>query len=153
MPTAWRIVKPCHVADAFSGEGARLYGGRWNSIGTSMAYAAESKALAALEILVHMDDSLLMNEYLCIPVQFDMRLVRNFDWRTLPENWRETPISWPTQCIGDAWVAGTESVVLKVPSVLIPGEGNYLINPKHSGFGKLKIGAPEPFEFDPRLLK
>ena len=96
MPTAWRIVKPYRVADAFAGEGGRLFGGRWNSVGTPMAYAAESKALAALEIL---------------------------------------------------------SVVLTVPSVLIPGESNYLINPRHRNFGKLKIGAPVPFEFDPRLLK
>ena len=153
MPTAWRIVKPHHVADAFSGEGGRLFGGRWNSIGTSVAYAAESKALAALEIMVHMDGDYLMDEYLCIPVHFDTRLVRNLDLRSLPGNWRETPPSYSTQRMGDAWVAATRSVILEVPGVLIPGESNYLINPRHRNFGKLKMGAPEPFEFDPRLLK
>lgn len=150
---AWRIVKPHYVADAFSGEGGRLFGGRWNSVGTPMVYAAESKALAALEILVHMDDACLMDEYLCIPVRFDTRLVRNLDLKTLPGNWRETPPSYSTQCMGDAWMAATLSAVLEVPSVLIPGESNYLINPRHRNFGKLKLGAPEPFEFDPRLLR
>jgi len=153
MSTAWRIVKPYRVADAFTGEGGRLFGGRWNSVGTPMAYAAESKALAALEILVHVDDDYLMDEYLCIPVRFDARLGRNLDLRSLPGNWRKTPPSCSTQRTGDAWVEGNLSVVLKVPSVLIPGESNYLINPRHRNFGKLKIGAPEPFEFDPRLLK
>jgi len=153
MPTAWRIVKPYRVADAFAGEGGRLFGGRWNAVGTPMAYTAESKALAALEILVHVDDDYMMDEYLCIPVRFDARLARNLDLQSLPGNWRETPPACSTQRMGDAWVAENLSVVLKVPSVLIPGESNYLINPRHRNFSKLKIGAPEPFEFDPRLLK
>jgi len=153
MPTAWRIVKPHRVADAFSGEGARLYGGRWNSIGSSVVYAAESKALAALEILVHMDDDCLMDEYLCIPIRLDTRLARHLDMKSLPENWRKMPPSTSTQSLGDAWAAESLSAVLVVPSVLIPGESNYLFNPRHPNFGKLRIGAPEPFEFDPRLLR
>lgn len=153
MPTAWRIVKPCRVADAFSGEGARLFGGRWNSVGKPMVYAAESKALAALEILVHVDDGGLMDEYLCMPVRFDKRLMRSLDLKSLPENWRASPPPASTQKIGDGWLGDGGSVVLVVPSVLIPGESNYLINPGHPNFGKLRIGAPEPFEFDPRLLK
>ena len=153
MPTVWRIVKPLRVFDAFSGEGARLFGGRWNSVGTPVVYTAESKALAALELLVHMDDEHLMDEYLCIPVRFDSRLVRNLNLKSLSESWRETPPSHSTQSMGDTWVEETLSVVLAVPSVLIPGESNYLFNPRHPGFSKLKIGAPEPFEFDPRFLK
>lgn len=68
-----------------------------------MVYAAESKALATLELLVHMDDEHLMNEYLCIPVRFDPRLVRNLDLKSLPKNWRATPLSYSTQNMGDAW--------------------------------------------------
>lgn len=153
MPTAWRIVKPYRVADAFTGEGARLYGGRWNSPGTPVVYAAESKALAALEILVHVDVAELMDDYLCIPVQFDRRLVRSLDMKALPTEWRD-PLAPPsTRAMGDAWAADQHSVLLEVPSVLVPGESNYLINPRHPGFGKLKIGPPEPFEFDSRLLR
>ncbi|VGO22495.1 RES family NAD+ phosphorylase [Pontiella sulfatireligans] len=153
MQTAWRIVKPRRVADAFSGEGARLFGGRWNSIGRPVVYAAESKALAALEILVHIIDDSLMDEYLCIPVRFDPRLAKLLDLKSLPDDWRKTPPGASTQGLGDAWVADNLSVVLEVPSVLIPGESNYLINPRHPNFGKLQVGAPEPFEFDPRLMR
>ena len=153
MATAWRIVKPHRVADAFSGDGARLFGGRWNSIGRSVVYAAESKALAALEILVHMGDDCLMDDYLCIPIRFDTRLARSLDLKSLPADWRKTPPTTSTQCLGDAWVSENLSAILDVPSVLIPGESNYLLNPRHPNFDKLKIGAPEPFEFDPRLMK
>ena len=153
MPTAWRIVKPYHIKDAFSGEGARLFGGRWNSIGTSMVYTAESKSLTALEILVHVDAAELLDEYLCIPVRFDMRSVRVLDVKTLPDDWRSPLPSASTQGMGDGWVTNALSAVLQVPSIIIPGESNYLINPGHAGFGKLNIGSPEPFEFDARLLK
>lgn len=153
MPTAWRIVKPYRVADAFSGEGARLFGGRWNSVGTPMVYAAESKSLAALEILVHVDAADLMDEYLCLPVQFDKRWSRSLDFGSLPDHWRNPMPPVATQAIGDAWAGEHLSVVLEVPSILIPGESNYLINPRHPNIGKLKVGPPEPFEFDPRLLK
>ena len=153
MPTAWRIVSPHRAADAFSGEGARLFGGRWNSAGVSMVYTAESRALAALEILVHVDAGELLEEYLCIPVSFDKRLVRALDFDDLPDDWRVNPQPVSTQQLGDRWAQGRRSVVLEIPSVLIPGESNYLINPAHPNFGKLKIAAPQPFEFDPRLLK
>ncbi|MDF7800847.1 RES family NAD+ phosphorylase [Pontiellaceae bacterium B1224] len=153
MPIAWRLVKPYRVGDAFTGEGARLFGGRWNSVGTPMVYAAETKSLAALEILVHVDAADLMDEYLCLPVRFDKRLLRRLDFSSLPVQWRNPMPPAATQHIGDAWAEECGSVVLEVPSVLIPGESNYLINPRHPNIGKLKTGPPEPFEFDPRLLK
>ncbi len=153
MPIAWRIVKPYRVAEAFFGEGARLYGGRWNPIGTAMVYAAESKSLAALEILVHVDVAELLDNYLCIPIRFDGQLVRTLGFSALPNNWRDPLLPSSTQEMGLAWVKDELSAVLKVPSVLVPGESNYLINPNHPNFGKLNIGGPEPFEFDPRLLK
>ncbi len=118
-----------------------------------MVYAAESRSLAALEILVHVDAAELLEEYLCISVRFDARLVRTLDYAALPVNWRNPMAPTSTRGMGDAWVAGALSVALKVPSVVVPGESNYLINPGHRSFGKLKIGAPEPFEFDPRMLK
>lgn len=153
MPAAWRIVPPKRATDAFSGEGARLYGGRWNSVGVPMVYTAESMALAALEILVHVDAGELLEEYLCIPVSFDKRLVRTLGFDDLPADWRKNPPPVSAQCLGDEWARGCLSAVLEVPSVLIPGESNYLINPAHPNFGKLETGVPQPFEFDPRLLK
>jgi RES domain-containing protein len=153
MLTAWRILPPYRAVEAFSGEGARLFGGRWNSIGVPMVYVAESKALAALEILVHVDDGSLLDDYLCIPVLFDKRLVRSLNFEDLPEEWRRMPPPPSTQQLGSIWARENRSVILEVPSVLIPGESNYLINPRHPHFQKLQIGPPEPFEFDPRFLK
>jgi RES domain-containing protein len=153
MPVGWRIISAHRAVDAFSGEGARLFGGRWNSEGIPMVYVAESMALAALEILVHVDDGDFLEEYLSIPVTFDKRMVRVLGFDALPADWRETPPPVSTQQLGDRWAREQSSALLQVPSILIPGERNYLINPQHPAIGKLKIGAPQPFEFDPRLMK
>jgi len=153
MRKAWRIVKPYRAEHAFSGEGARLYGGRWNSVGTPMIYTAESKALAALELLVHLDQQSVLDNYLCIPIRFSESCLRALDARGLPSDWRGHPPPRSIQRLGDLWVENRVSVVLEVPSVLIPGERNYLLNPAHPDFKKIEIGAPEPFEFDSRILK
>lgn len=153
MRTVWRIVHVCHADTAFSGEGARLYGGRWNSVGTAMVYTAESKALASLEYLLHVDAVDLLEDYVFIPVRFDEKFLQILSLESLPADWQKTPFSVSTQRVGDVWAAEGEGPVLGVPSVPIPGEKNYLLNPSHPDFGSLKIGAPEPFEFDLRLLK
>lgn len=151
MPTAWRIISPKRAAAAFSGEGARLYGGRWNPPGVSLVYTAESRALAALEILVHVDDGELLEEYLCIPVSFEKHVCRVLNLNDLPFDWRASPAPVSTRRMGEQWALERLSAVLQVPSVLIPGESNYLLNPLHPDFRKLSIGSPQPFEFDPRL--
>ncbi len=149
MKQAWRIVKTKHAATAFSGEGARLYGGRWNSVGTSMVYTSGSKALAALESLVHLNPPVIF-KYVAIPIAFDDALVEKVV--ALPADWTEEPTPPATTVIGDLWVKEARSAVLELPSVIIPGEPNYLLNPAHPDFKKIVIGNPEPFSFDPRLL-
>lgn len=149
MKQAWRIVKAKHAATAFSGEGARLYGGRWNSVGTSVVYASGSKALAALESLVHLNPPVLF-KYVAIPIEFDESLLEKV--AALPVDWTEEPPPPVTKDIGDLWVKAARSAVLELPSVIIPGEPNYLLNPAHPDFKKIAIGKPEPFSFDPRLL-
>ncbi len=151
--TAWRIVKTKYAAQAFDGEGARRYGGRWNSPGTSVVYVAESRALAALEMLVHLQSSEILKSYSLIPVAFPGDLVTSVTREDLPSDWRAFPSPAALQTIGDEWVARSDSLVLKVPSVAIDEEHDYLINPEHSGFPKILIGTPEPFEFDRRLMK
>lgn len=153
MRTAWRIVHSRHADGAFSGEGARLNGGRWNSIGTAMVYTAESKALASLEYLIHVDAADLLENYVFIPVHFDEKFLKILDMESLPSDWQKTPFPVSTQKVGDFWASENLSPVLGVPSVPIPGENNYLLNPAHPDFGEVQIGAPEPFEFDMRLLK
>ena len=151
MPGAWRIVKEKRAATAFSGKGAADHGGRWNSRGVPVVYASSTKSLAALENLVHLNPPVLF-KYVAIPVQFDDALIELFPAKKLPANWQIEPPPPSTQQIGDVWVRQARCVVLALPSVIISGEPNYLLNPAHPDFKKISIGKPEPFAFDPRLL-
>jgi RES domain-containing protein len=152
MPATWRIVKQKHAHQAFDGEGARLYGGRWNSPGIPLVYTSESLALAALEMLVHLDQSRVLSSYVVFPVRFDASLVTSVDEADLPTRWRDYPARPELQAIGDRWAAGGTSVVLEVPSAVVDGS-NYLLNPAHPDFRSLSIGPPRPFRFDPRLVR
>jgi RES domain-containing protein len=152
MPTGWRIVKTKYAAHPFDGEGARLYGGRWNSPGVRMIYTSESLALAALEMLTHLGKSDLLASYSRCAVNFDASLITSLNRSHLPANWRTYPAPPELQGLGDTWVADGTSVVLEVPSVLIETESNYLINPLHPDFGTLTIEDVEPFVFDARLI-
>lgn len=151
MPEAWRIVKAKHAATAFSGKGAADHGGRWNSRGVAVVYMSSTKSLAALETLVHLNPPVLF-KYAAIRIKFDAALIESVSAKTLPPDWRMEPPPPSTQAIGDAWMRAGRSAVLAVPSVIISGEPNYLINPAHSDFKKISFGKPAGFTFDPRLL-
>jgi RES domain-containing protein len=150
MGEAWRIVKAKHAATAFDGEGARLNGGRWNSVGVRAVYVSATKSLAALETLVHLKLP-MTSTFVAIPVWFDDRFVETIPLSALPSGWNAEPPSLASQGIGDAWTKAVRSALLAVPSILT-GETNYLINPTHPDFIRIKIGKPEPFIFDARLL-
>jgi RES domain-containing protein len=149
--SAWRITKQKHAQSAFTGEGARLYGGRWNSPGTAMIYTAQSQSLAVLEVLVHLDSPELLKKYVLFEVAVDEAYVDELDPSKLPRNWKADPAPSKVQTIGDDWAAGGTSAVLRVPSTLVPGESNFLLNPRHPDFRKLRIGKALPFLFDPRF--
>jgi RES domain-containing protein len=149
--SAWRITKQKYARSAFGGDGARIYGGRWNSPGTAMIYTAQSQSLAVLEMLVHLDSPDLLRKYVLFQVSIDPSCVITLSFASLPRNWKADPVPARVQAIGDDWVAGCASVVLRVPSALVPGEFNFLLNPRHPDFGKLRIGKPIPFQYDPRL--
>lgn len=151
MPEAWRIVKEKHAASAFSGEGAAKTGGRWNSRGVPVVYASATKALAALETLVHLNPPVPFN-YVAFRLQFDDALVEKAPLNRLPADWRVEPPPPSTKAVGDDWVRDKRSAVLALPSVIIPGELNYLLNPAHPAFKRITIGKPEKFALDPRLL-
>jgi RES domain-containing protein len=151
MPRGWRIVKSARTATAFDGEGARLYGGRWNSPDTPMVYTAQNQSLAALELLVHLSAAQLLLSYSSIPVDFDLAWVEVVDPGALPSDWRAYPPPTALQELGDRWIAEQRSAVLQVPSALIPAELNFLLNPNHPDFAQVTIGPPTPFQFDPRL--
>jgi RES domain-containing protein len=152
--SAWRIAKQKYAKSAFSGgEGARLYGGRWNSPGTAMVYTAQSQSLAVLEVLVHLDSPELLEKYLFFEVVIESGFLEEFDSSGLPRNWRANPVPANVQAIGDEWVAGGRSAVLRVPSVLIPAESSFLLNLRHTDFGKLQISKALPFRFDHLLAQ
>lgn len=153
MVTAWRITKRKHAKSAFSGEGALEFGGRWNSPGTALVYTAQSQSLAALEMLVHLESSELLKAYVLIAVEVDHALIAPVDPATLPGWWRSDPPPPELQSIGDEWIAAGSSPVLRVPSALVPGEDNFLLNPGHQDFAKLRFGKPLAFRFDPRLTR
>ena len=153
MPSAWRIVKARFAATAFDGEGARLNGGRWNSVGVRVVYVSDSQALAALETIVHLNPPVAI-KYVAIPVQFDAALVGVFPHKHLPAGWQSEPPPPFTQQIGNEWVQSARSALLAMPSILVAKHAgtNFLINQGHPDFGKIKIGKPEPFTFDSRLI-
>jgi RES domain-containing protein len=148
---AWRIVKRRLARTAFDGEGARRFGGRWNSKGVAVVYLAQSQSLAALEILVHIDSPQLLEHYVAVPVSIDSDLIARIDLSTLPKNWKSYPPPKKIRSIGDDWVGAASSAVLQVPSVIVPLENNFLLNPRHPDFPRLQIGKPVPFKSDSRL--
>lgn len=150
--SAWRIVKRRLAHEAFSGEGARLYGGRWNSPGVSVVYTAQSQSLAALELLVHLESAELLYEYVVIEARFEASVVTHIPKANLPKEWRANPVPAATRAIGDAWIAADASAVLELPSAIIPTESIFLLNPQHSEFSQIKIGEPHDFELDRRLI-
>jgi RES domain-containing protein len=148
---AWRIIQRKFAKLAFTGEGARRFGGRWNSPGHAVVYTAQSLALAALEILVHVDSDKLLQDYVAIPVTTAPQLMTQVDASALPNNWRAYPASNATRTIGDVWISESVLPVLQVPSAVIPTEFNFLLNPSHKDFRKLRLGKAQRFRFDRRF--
>ena len=146
----WRLCKRAN--SAFDGEGSRLVGGRWNRRGTRMVYTSASLSLAALEILVHCDPSLLPADLVAIPADIPVSLViEPVDEGRLPSDWGRMPPPDALADLGSGWLDAARSPVLSVPSAVVPSERNYLLNPGHPEFTKISRGAPEPFSLDPRL--
>ncbi len=151
MPEAWRMVKQKHVATAFSGEGAAKLGGRWNSRGVAVVYTSANRSLAALETLVHLTPPVMFH-YRIVRIEFDESWVERLPWAQLPSDWKTEPPPLSTRQLGDAWARSSRSAILAVPSVIVPQETNYLLNPAHPDFERITIGKPVSFTFDPRLL-
>lgn len=151
MARGWRIVPENRASDAFLGEGARLYGGRWNSAGVAIVYGSQHQSLAALEQLVHLNP-ITPNRFKVLSFQFPDSLIETVLPRNLPEGWRQEPPPPFTQRLGDVWARELRSAVLAIPSIIIPDELNYLLNPAHPDFKEIALGRAEKFSFDARLL-
>lgn len=147
----WRLTRARYAGSAFSGEGGLHRDGRWHRRGVRVVYASESLALAVLEVLVHVDPEYLPEHVAVLAHIPDHVAVNELTEDQLPEDWRAIPPPRACQTLGTEWVQGSASPVLRVPSVVIPREYNYLLNPLHPVFGDVILGTPEPFSFDPRL--
>lgn len=146
----WRITTRRFVDQAFSGEGAKLYGGRWNRVGQSVIYTAESRSLALLEMLVQ--DEPLRARYVLIPAHLPETVsMETLDNNVLPRDWRTHAGREALQSIGGEWLRQSRSCVLAVPSAVVPAELNFLINPLHPDFKLISLGEPESLETDMRL--
>lgn len=152
MRTVWRLVTVRFAPTAFTGEGARLYGGRWNRKGVPMVYTAGSQSLAMLEMLVQ--DEPLRARYVMVPATLPTRLrIDRIAPEHLPANWRDAVARPALQEIGTRWARRRSAAVLAVPSVVIPAETNYLLNPLHPAFARIGIGEAQAFSTDLRLLR
>jgi len=152
----WRICGQKFAADAFSGEGPRLFSGRWNPKGVPMVYTSAHLSLAAMEVFVHLeirtepDD--LMAVSAVLPVHEPTLLLQGEKLvKELPSNWRSLENAI-LQRIGANWVNTRTSLALMVPSAVIDSEWNVLINPQHPDAARIEIGKPKPFRFDPRMF-
>jgi RES domain-containing protein len=140
--------------DALDGEGARPYGGRWNSPGVAVVYAAASRALAALEYLANVDVADVPDDLVLLTIEVpDDALGERVDPASLPAGWARVPPAAASRGLGDAWAAARRSLVLQVPAVLVPEEDNVLLNPAHAGMADVRVASRRPFAFDERLLR
>ncbi|EDQ02309.1 RES family NAD+ phosphorylase [Shewanella benthica] len=137
MITAYRIVKKKWTGNAFDGEGARIYGGRWNSRGQSCLYLAGSESLAILEILVHLDNAQQITHYALFTVELDEKDIMLLDHDSLPHNWQEDPAPADTADLGDEWLNSQSSLALCVPSSIVTRERIFLLNVDHPAFDNM----------------
>jgi RES domain-containing protein len=148
----WRICARRHAPGAFSGNGARLYGGRWKPPGVALIYTAGSLSLAALELFVHLDPADLPQDLVSLSAAIPDGVAREtISIGSLPPNWREYPAPESTQEIGKRWADRGGTAVLAVPSAVIPQERNFLLNPAHPQYSRIQIRRPQRFQFDARM--
>ncbi len=154
MTIAGRLVKKSREAEAFSGEGARLYGGRWNHRGTAVLYISDSLSLAALEVFIYLGPSHRGMTFATFHIEIPDRVSMDSLARDkLPKNWRDEPPPDACKDIGTDWAKGGTSALLELPSVIVPVQKNYVINIAHPDYRFFQIEREDDFSFDPRMWK
>ena len=149
----YRIAKKTYIND-MTGTGARINGGRWNHKGSSVIYASESRALATTEYLVHVPMSLLPTRLQLLTIEVaEKTSIETIQIESLPKNWRSYPAPAALADIGQDWLDPNRSLILRVPSVVVAGDFNALINPAHPEFKYVKLHSIVDYELDRRLLR
>ena len=147
----YRLAKSKFCKD-LSGYGAEVAGGRWNSKGIAVVYTSVSRALCTTEIAVHTPLGNIPEDYNLVSIEIPNTNILKIEGAKLPKDWQTFPHPNSTQLIGDKFVAGAKYLAMRVPSVIVQGEYNYLLNPHHKDFKKVKISKTEKFIFDERLF-
>ena len=148
----WRLTRKQHLDTALAGEGARRFGGRWNSRGVAIVYTSESLELALLEALVHVDVEVLPRDYWQVSFEVPDDLIAPPP-RRLPKGWDALPPYRPgVQKIGNAWARSGRSLALRVPASVLPERFNVLVNPAHPDIGQVRQVSREPLSWPPRLV-
>jgi RES domain-containing protein len=148
----WRICREPYAADAIVGRGGLFTSGRWHTRGRPVIYTSQSLALAALEVLVHVDRTTMPADLVQIEIDVpdDLDILR-IEIKALPKGWKTSPAPPELQRRGDAWLSAGSTPVLQVPSAVIPEELNFLLNPQHADARRLRVVSTRKFEYDARL--
>lgn len=148
----FRLSKSKFAGD-LTGKGAEISGGRWNSKGTAMVYTSESRALCTTEVAVHTPLGNVPLDYVLVSIDIPEDItIQELQLSEIPSDWKSFPHSHSTQEIGDNFVNSGKSAVMKVPSAVVQGDHNYLINPNHKESVQIKFISSEPFSFDQRMF-
>ncbi len=142
------------ILNDLSGTGAEIAGGRWNYKGTRLVYTAESRALCTAEIAVHTPFGIIPDDYYLMTINIpDNIKIDTIQVDNLPDDWKKFPGMRITQDIGERCIKKGEFLVLRVPSAVVQGDYNFLINPNHKEIDKVKTIESEKFDFEERLFK
>jgi RES domain-containing protein len=153
LKRVFRLLRAAYARTPFDGEGAYLYGGRWSSVGTRLAYASEHQSLAMLEYFVHLDPQDSPDDLVLAAAEVPDNVSRcRLEIPELPANWRETPAPPELAKIGNEFVRKADNCMLLVPSALATQENNWLINPQHREFSQIALNPPEPLRYDARMF-
>ena len=154
MTRLYRILRKPYARAPLNGEGAYRFGGRWSSPGTRLAYTAQHLSLAMIEYWIHIDPDDPPADLVVVTAEIPGSIsTTRLSGKHLPSGWRETPPPPPLAASGDRFVDEGRAAVLIVPSALAPSEFNWLINPQHAEFAKIRVASIEPFRFDPRFFR
>jgi RES domain-containing protein len=149
----WRICRAKYSSEAFSGEGARRFGGRWNSPGVPMIYSSSSLALAAIELFVHLEPNQQPDDLVSIAAELPKgEPAQRLGPGKLPRGWWRHDFD-PVRTIGDKWIRKKPCLAMEVPSAALRMEWNVLVNPLHPAITRLRIERPQPFRFDARMFQ
>jgi RES domain-containing protein len=147
----YRLSKAIYAND-LSGFGAEKSGGRWNSQGIPMVYASQSRALSTAEIAVHTPMGIIPDDYVLITLVIPGHSIFTLPLSTLPKDWKAIPPAQSTRRLGDQFIKDNKYLTMKVPSIIVQGEYNFLINPRHARSKEVVVESIEPFDFDNRLF-